>query len=534
LKDTSCVYENLLPTIEALCSEVNDHYLYLRISTKCTANRHQKISADRNKLELPGVADVCLIAREAARVCDGYLLKQTCPSALEFLAWVDSSKTVSVQNINNDRREDEKGEKASVTDVANDDSALYNFGTNASGDLSMLLSSQIVGEDAIEMLPPRQNSTYDADESDDDSAVKNSTPGRKEVAMSSPLVGQNHLTKQKRDLSWVIGVNRLPDHQIKYLWQPRMMATTSLTLERSWQSRDLKRSDITCMAPNESESLLAAGNSNGEVMVFDLRRHPPLMTHRMRLTATPESDQSIRSICQVGFIDCNSLLVCDGGLHLWDVETGTTRSSMSTTNSVLYCTDKGIAPWKTLDFVAFSLFPSTTSSMLHSSCCEIAAISQSCVYMIDMRCPNKVQHQHFFTTEAKCRKVVDPMMRHLAWYLSSPPNISISHRHPHYKNLEQTIQQSSFNLNAIASHSDWVVVGSASGHIHCFDRRKASLLCCWKAHTKSIEHLHAVSRHLLLSVSADKTAVLWNLAQNPPQQLRSIYSKCSVCLDSRE
>ena len=80
----------------------------------------------------------------------------------------------------------------------------------------------------------------------------------------------------------------------------------------------------------------------------------------------------------------------------------------------------------------------------------------------------------------------------------------------------------------VTTHGDWICTGSSSGHIHCFDRRHGKVLRCWKGHTKSVEYLKAISRHRLLSVSGDKTAVLWDMTKTPPQKNNSIYSELFV------
>lgn len=71
---------------------------------------------------------------------------------------------------------------------------------------------------------------------------------------------------------------------------------------------------------------------------------------------------------------------------------------------------------------------------------------------------------------------------------------------------------------------DWICVGSSSGHIHLFDRRRGKLLACWRAHQKAVVYIKSISRYKVLSASADKTAVLWNIMSSPPQKISSIYN----------
>ena len=87
-------------------------------------------------------------------------------------------------------------------------------------------------------------------------------------------------------------------------------------------------------------------------------------------------------------------------------------------------------------------------------------------------------------------------------------------------------QESSFNFTCVTSYSggDWICVGSSSGHIHCIDRRRGKILACWRAHQKAIIYIKSISRYKVLSASADKTAVLWNIMYAPPQKISTIYN----------
>jgi WD40 repeat protein len=386
----------------------------------------------------------------------------------------------------------------------------------SSDDISILISSQVVGEDAIEMLSPtRRKLTCDLDDSDDDDAVAASNAKTTSfVSHSPPPIEPCHINKQKRDLAWVIGVHRLPfEDQVKYLWHPRMMATTTLALGNATRPINDSQRAVTSMASNKSESLLVAGDTHGAILLFDLRRHPPSIIHQANVSG---ANSDTKAISKVNFFTTCDLLVCNGGLHLWDIEAGKT---------------KACSPWKNVDFVGYDTFPLMTSSceLFYSGNGEVAAISSSRLYMIDMRCSGFSDQQQIRLP--KTSAPADPMVKHLPWHLSKttvPTHTTSKHHHLCVREQKASAQAPSFNLKCNATHGDWVCVGSSSGHIHCFDRRTSKLLVCWKAHTKSIEYLQAVSRQLLLSVSADKTAVVWNLAHTPPQQISSIYSEYSI------
>lgn len=523
-EDIIHTHENLMLTIEALCSEVNNEYLDL--SMKHRSGFKEEAYDDEQLLSLPGMADTYMLAKDAIKVFDHSLLCQKCPSAIELVAWVDSGKKRDCV-LNKDPDDARIREKSSSVDTLDDveGKSTNNFcgveekrvvaQSKEPEDFCALLSDQIVGDEAIEMLAPRRSSQEDTDGSDDENVTTNQQRELDSIKKRSfeplPIVEQSFASKQKRDLAWAIGVRRLLDQdRIEYHWQPRMMATTSLSTESSDQS-------ITAIATNKAESLLVAGNNLGEIMMYDLRRHPPSLTHHAKISQA----DSNKPIAQVAFLNTSGILVCNGGLHLWDAELGTTTSSISSKNSFLCEANQRKKPWKTADFTAFSICPATTSSneILHSGAGEIAAITSNHLYMIDLRC----------STLAGYRQIDvhgNDMVKHLEWYVSTaPPDIELHRHQQRQKKHEHASQVSSFQLNAIVACGGWVCVGSSSGHIHCFDRRQSKLLFCWKAHLKSIEYLQAVSGQILLSVSADKTAVMWNLSHNPPQQMNSIYSK---------
>ena len=118
----------------------------------------------------------------------------------------------------------------------------------------------------------------------------------------------------------------------------------------------------------------------------------------------------------------------------------------------------------------------------------------------------------------------DSMCKQLIWNIDGV-GYSSEHLNSRKKTIPEAEPLSSFKLNCITTHcgeGDWICVGSSIGHIHLFDRRRGKLVICWKAHSLSIEYLQSVSRHRLLSVSADKTAVVWDLSRNPPQKVSSI------------
>jgi len=165
--------------------------------------------------------------------------------------------------------------------------------------------------------------------------------------------------------------------------------------------------------------------------------------------------------------------------------------------------------------------------MIGNATAEFAAISRSHIYSVDLRCSESVVNceQSLWTendTNPK-KAIFDPMFRMLTWNPSATlPRENYTKSHDV---LRVRADIASFDLVCITTHTDWICTGSSSGHIHCFDRRRPILMSCWKGHVKSVEYLKAISRHRLLSVSGDKTAILWDMTKSPPQKISSIFSE---------
>jgi hypothetical protein len=152
---------------------------------------------------------------------------------------------------------------------------------------------------------------------------------------------------------------------------------------------------------------------------------------------------------------------------------------------------------------------------------DISAISSAYLYGIDMRCSESITSRNCVAPYKPSQP--DALFKSLTWHTGIATK--------EYPQSEEMIspqeQDSSFNFTCLTSHcggGDWVCVGSSSGHIHIFDRRRGKLLACWRAHQKAVVCIKSISRYKVISASADKTAVLWNIMSSPPQMLSSIYN----------
>jgi hypothetical protein len=521
--------ETLFPIIEALSSQMNDRYLTISLRRSIGSKEFEWSEI----MLLPGICNGCTLVGKIASVCERETLRTCCPSALELLSWAAKSEDSSPKGINPpvNRTEEVKRHSANTEARSREEEGRISFGR--------ILKTSTSSEKDIEMLAPARDTSYDDLPPTIDDTNPYGVPQRQNKERSSThsmqFVYDEQLSKQKRDLAWVMGLHRRKmDDSISYSWQPRMMTTTKLDFAPSIGSDGSidTRASITCMSTNASESMLLAGNSIGEVLLFDLRRQPPSLMHRQQVPFNTH-DGTVNPISQADFFNREeSVLVCDGGLHQWDIETQKIRSSLSRDNAYHNDNTRVQCPWQGDRFVKFSVFPKLSGhgELIDASFGEIAAITPNHLCTIDMRCRRSVatyeQLVQSGIASSCCEQPpqFDSMFEQLIWNIDGV-GYSSEHLNSRKKTIPEAEPLSSFKLNCITTHcgeGDWICVGSSSGHIHLFDRRRGKLVICWKAHSLSIEYLQSVSRHRLLSVSADKTAVVWDLSRNPPQKVSSI------------
>lgn len=519
--ETFQLFDTLLPLLESFCCLVNESHLTDVLNESVLPRDGDK----RNEvLSLPGVNETNAILREALLVCEEEMLKSSCPSVAEFLAFLNPPETDANTNKMDeitpaDRREDSVSDEKEAKSKSDGLVSLYK-----SISLPNNKKFREVSDGAsIEMLSPKElNAPDEAVAKDSVTSKKNYRLVRNNSSFSQKSMdGQmNMKVKDKLDLVWLLGLHKQDkEERIKYSWRPRMMLSAKLDVEKSSESDD--PAHILCMETNHSESLLASGTSDGELLLFDLRRHPPALCARHRFHHAEQDNETARPIQQVGFFDEGRLLVCDGGLHLFDAETQSVVTSLSSKNTC-YSDQEG-KPWRNEDLTAFSSFPFGTGSaeILSGSMCDISAISSAYLYGIDMRCSQSITSRNYVDHYKPSNP--DALFKSLSW------NIGIVTKE--YSQSEETSfpleQGSSFHFTCLTSHcggGDWVCVGSSSGHIHIFDRRRGKLLACWRAHQKAVVYVKSISRYKVISASADKTVVLWNILSSPPQKISCIYN----------
>lgn len=515
------LFDTLLPLLESFCCLVNDSHLTYVLNESVLPRDGDKRD---EVLSLPGVKETNTILCEALLVCEEEMLKSSCPSIVEFQAFlnppgedaiVSRIDEISPKECREDSISDEKVAKSKSDGLV----SLYK-----SISLSNNRKVRDVSDGAsIEMLSPKElNVPENAVANDSVSSKKNSQLVRNNSSFSQKSTDDqmNRKVKDKLDLVWLLGLHKQEkEEQIKYSWRPRMMLSAKLDVEKSSESDD--PAHIVCMETNQSESLLASGTSSGELLLFDLRRHPPTLCARHRFHHAEQDNETARPIQQVGFFDTGRLLVCDRGLHLFDAETQAVVTSLSSNNT--FQSDQEGKPWRHEDILAFSPFPFGTGSaeILSGSMCDISAISSAYLYGIDMRSSQSITSRNYVAHYRPTKP--DALFKSLTWNTGI-----VTKEYPKSEETSPPLEQgSSFNFTCLTSHcggGDWVCVGSSSGHIHIFDRRRGKLLACWRAHQKAVVYVKSISRYKVISASADKTAALWNILSSPPQKISSIYN----------
>eukprot|EP00957_Ditylum_brightwellii_P066207 5024239-Ditylum_brightwellii.AAC.1 len=449
----------------------------------------------------------------------------------------------------------------------------------------------------------KNNEGIDATSSNKESESK---PRSRELKVLEHQAGKTlkkYGREKLREWPWVVGLKpqwRQPWSRVGVPQQPQAIIWNYLLTESQNQHVHNKRVHkkdrdiadcVQCMAINKSESYLAAGNGRGEILLWDLRCHPPqkkstfccyedhLQTgehndgiDNERNNVSLDENNAVQQsklrrgepIVQLQFLDRGSKgVACDGHLHLWDIETNQIVSSFCEEPTTKSSTGLGgMFSGLSEDFVGFDSSPVGTGigediGSWGVTLGDIMGITSSRLYHIDMRCPPSDNHQCLYTQKAS--RVKDgianhnPLYHNKTWYLSLQQNQSSALSNSTSDSIMDGHTVSKGALNGIASRKEpsstrtssfeltcvtlqcgggnWVCVGSKSGHIHCFERRTGALLHCWKGHQAAVVAMEAITRHKLLTISRDKTGILWNLKSLPePKKLFTIRGKESILL----
>jgi hypothetical protein len=303
-------YHEILPVVEAFVSQVNDAY----VSIVLGADPHSA----RDVMLLPGIGAAFLITNEATTVFGYQLLELHCPSAVEFLSWVSHVRGTNIQ------------QRSVVSSPPVFESLYVDDKDRYNGDLH-----EIIGGDCLEMRAPKLHK-------EDGTKISAMQDG---VAETLSLTGSAYdtvlnLIQQcvppfSKEQTRHYTSNR--DLNAQYFWQPRMKLSTRIKDETSSVVDNVMGTVpvITTMSSNLPESMIAVGNNAGEVFIYDLRRHPPVLIQKKQFGSVDGNAPPIR---QVNFFNHDgNVLVCNGGLHLLCAETQTVTSSLSLENASPRC-----------------------------------------------------------------------------------------------------------------------------------------------------------------------------------------------------
>ncbi|CAN0352284.1 unnamed protein product [Phaeothamnion confervicola] len=67
---------------------------------------------------------------------------------------------------------------------------------------------------------------------------------------------------------------------------------------------------------------------------------------------------------------------------------------------------------------------------------------------------------------------------------------------------------------------DWVAAGTSDGQVAVLDRRNGRLVWLWRAHSGAVIRLFVTDRNRLLTMGADRCAIVWDLARSSITPLR--------------
>ena len=133
---------------------------------------------------------------------------------------------------------------------------------------------------------------------------------------------KNSQEKRRVDRTWLIGSNNVSSGSVPAVgapWATHMVLLSQLHAKYKDADGEERRgmSSISSMAVDAGESLLATGGKGGEILIWDLRQHPPCVKSCFSQTNKKRGME----ISQVGFADKGNMgVACDGNIHVFDVE----------------------------------------------------------------------------------------------------------------------------------------------------------------------------------------------------------------------
>ncbi|GMH94181.1 hypothetical protein TL16_g12831 [Triparma laevis f. inornata] len=183
--------------------------------------------------------------------------------------------------------------------------------------------------------------------------IKNLKVEEEEEEAEAEKVWVSAQERRRVDRTWLMGSTTLigaaaaePWKKIGSPWSTHMVLLSEL---RGKGEGGKQVSAIRALATNSNEGLLATGSRNGEVLIWDLASHPPTVKsrhsgHRIARAGDyfrpevhelyDEGGLKTGEILQLELTDQGSNgIVCDGNLHVFDVETNQSLAVMKRNSS---------------------------------------------------------------------------------------------------------------------------------------------------------------------------------------------------------
>ncbi|XP_078488031.1 WD repeat-containing protein 81-like isoform X2 [Ciona intestinalis] len=214
---------------------------------------------------------------------------------------------------------------------------------------------------------------------------------------------------------------------------------------------------IRCMCVNNSEEWFATGGKDKAVKIWSLQNTTSDYIKPSYVYTSHKKSPSHISILESD----NTMLTCDGSVHVWDPYTGQTITTFDSSDfkSGIVCLESLPAPNRT----------------------TLAANSDSIIKVVDVRAQSLAQE----------------------YKTNMGPSVGV--------------------IRTMCATSTWVAVGFSSGVISIIDIRMGPILRMWQAHDSDITTSCLISPTNFLTASMDQTVAHWETTSTTPRMVyRSI------------
>jgi WD40 repeat protein len=263
-------------------------------------------------------------------------------------------------------------------------------------------------------------------------------------------------------------------------------------------------SSVRSLAVDPGETLLLSGSRRGVVNVWSLRDFP------VAQQLSGMEHLHTESVFSLAFMNGGEqALSLDSSLCVWDVATGAVLARKER-----YAPEIGGMPFC---YMAAEALPAWGGVGLSSSSGgdyrpghHLLAATQTTLYHYDLR--DRVSASSAFFSSSSSSTATGASQTMLVAAQLSEWGVSSSCF---------TDRGIGAALQCLATHEDgyWVCTGSSNGQLCVLDRRTGEIAQAWQAHEGPIIKVFPWSRDKVLSVSMDRTAVLWDIRSTIPRDI---------------